>query len=208
LRLKSGRKTDKRANSIPFAFALKEIFMFPETLKFILTLQQRQPSLVMAKALDPLFLRLQDCSVEEDAQEIETLIWELWTRHIDSDADKMMRHAINCITNRDLTVGEELLSNLIQSHPQWAEAWNKRASLRFLAENYNGAVQDIQSVLALEPRHFRALSGFGQICYRLGEKDMAVTAFDAALRINPFMTGIRVTADKLRDQDCGDHILN
>jgi len=182
--------------------------MFPETLKFILTLQQRQPSLVMAKALDPLFLRLQDCSVEEDAQEIETLIWELWTRHIDSDADKMMRHAINCITNRDLTAGEELLSNLIQSHPQWAEAWNKRASLRFLAENYNGAVQDIQSVLALEPRHFGALSGFGQICYRLGEKDMAVIAFDAALRINPFMTGIRVTADKLRDQDCGDHILN
>lgn len=129
--------------------------MFAQALKLVLSLPDRKPSVAMPKALDPLFATLQAEIDEEKARQTEDLIRELWVRHIDPGADRAMQEALACIIGRKLDQGEEILSELVQSHPQWAEAWNQRATVRFLGENHTGAVDDIMAALSLEPRHFR-----------------------------------------------------
>jgi Flp pilus assembly protein TadD len=76
-------------------------------------------------------------------------------------------------------------------HPTWPEAWNKRATLAFIEKRDAECLADIARVLELEPRHFGAVSGFGQICLRRGHLNEARAAFQVALAINPHLQGLR-----------------
>ena len=90
-----------------------------------------------------------------------------------------------------------LLSNIIDIKPDYAEAWNRRASLFFLKKDYGRAVADIRVVLALEPRHFGAWSGLGIILEQIGDDKEALLAFRHAYALNPHMDKVKDSIDSL-----------
>ncbi|MCG6122743.1 MAG: hypothetical protein MEP57_08550 [Microvirga sp.] len=129
--------------------------------------------------------------------EIEDLVWALWISHPIAEAEAQMALAIDAFADGRLRRAGELFDQLVREYPDWAEAWNKRATLAYVEGRDAQAVADIARTLALEPRHFGAIAGFGQICLRHGREGEAKAAFRAALAINPHMAGLRALLDEL-----------
>jgi len=165
--------------------------MYQETLKLIVTLDRRQPADSLPSQLDGLFRKLAADPTARDAYEIEDKIWEIWTDHPDPLPASMMENAITAVAKKRYDTAENIFTELVAFRPEWAEAWNKRATLYFLQGRDDDSVRDIHRVLELEPRHFGALSGFAQICLRGGDRGSALAAFEAALRINPHLTMVQ-----------------
>ena len=80
-----------------------------------------------------------------------------------------------------------MLDDIVARAPDWAEGWNKRATVLYLMGEYDRSLTDIDRVLALEPRHFGALAGMGLIRIEKGETREALAAFRRALAVNPFL---------------------
>lgn len=150
--------------------------------------------------LDELFRTLHSVDDASTRAETEDLIWALWCSHEDATARNTLNHAIGAISRGEFDAAQKLLDGLVIAWPRWAEAWNKRATLYFLREQFLESVRDIARTLELEPRHFGALSGFGQICLYAGEEHSALIAFDFALRANPTLGSVRDAADALRSR--------
>lgn len=177
--------------------------MFDDTLKLILALGERSPAEGMPKRLAELFHRLAAAPTAVEASQIEDVIWDLWMSHDDPDAEDALQQATRAIAARELDEAEAILDGLVALQPDYAEAWNKRATLYFLQRRDPESIADIRRVLALEPRHFGAICGFGQICLRHHDRAAALFAFDAALRINPHLGSIRAAVKELSDERDG-----
>ena len=138
--------------------------------------------------LDRLFADLQQTG---NTDRIATLTSEIWARWIassgDADADRLMQTGMALMNGGRLSGAEQVFSQLVTDHPDFAEAWNKRATVRFLLGDDAGSRRDIARVIDLEPRHFGALSGLGMINMRNGDLEAALQAFEAALRVNPHL---------------------
>ena len=151
--------------------------------------------------LDALFDLLRGASDPRDRADAEHRIWAIWSGHEDADAARAMRGAIAAFESGDATAADRELTMMVDRWPNWAEAWNKRATLRFVEERDADSLDDIGRTLKLEPRHFGALSGFGQICLRARDISSALLVFEHAIAINPNMDSVRQAADVLRKQD-------
>jgi tetratricopeptide (TPR) repeat protein len=162
------------------------------------TLDHRRPAPSLPPQLDVLFAKLTADPMARDAFEIEDKIWEIWTDHPDPLPASMMDNAISAVAQKRYDTAENLFTELVSLRPEWAEAWNKRATLYFLQGRDDDSVGDIHRVLELEPRHFGALSGFAQICLRAGDRGSALVAFETALRINPHLTMVQEAVAELR----------
>ncbi len=172
--------------------------MYPNTLKLIVTLDRRRPAASLPPQLDALFQKLAADPLARDAYEIEDMIWEIWTDHPDPLPASMMDNAIAAVAEKRYDTAENIFTELVAVRPEWAEAWNKRATLYFLQGRDGDSVRDIHRVLELEPRHFGALSGFAQICLRAGDRGSALVAFEAALRINPHLNMVQEAVVELQ----------
>jgi Tfp pilus assembly protein PilF len=150
--------------------------------------------------LDALFEALQAAAADSPADELEDEIWAIWTSHQDSALEARMQRAISAIARRRFKEAEELLDELVADAPDWAEAWNKRATLYFLQHRDAESIADIRRTLELEPRHFGAVCGFGQICLRHGEIAAAAEVFAAALEINPHLESVRAVLAELEPE--------
>jgi tetratricopeptide (TPR) repeat protein len=171
--------------------------VFDDTLAQILSLPQRKPAAALSPRLDALFRKLAANADDPMAFEIEDAIWEAWTGHADPDLAARMNQAIAAIAACDYDRGRTILNDLVARAPDYAEAWNKLATLEFLAGRDRESVAAIARALELEPRHFGAISGFAQICLRNGDPGSARLAFEAALRLNPRLTAVRIAVDEL-----------
>jgi tetratricopeptide (TPR) repeat protein len=89
---------------------------------------------------------------------------------------------------RDLRAAASLLDQLIEGEPEWAEAWNQRATIRYMVRDFEGSLADIDRVLALEPKHFGALSGQAMILMHQGKMEEGKTALRRAVEIDPFLS--------------------
>jgi len=138
--------------------------------------------------LDTLFATLQTTANKAVATEVQQEIWQRWTA-FDGDAaiNAEMQTGVRLMNAGALRQAEALFGSLAETAPDFAEVWNKRATIRFLIGDYTGSKQDIARVLALEPRHFGALSGLGMIHVREGNLENALLAYQAAARQNPHM---------------------
>jgi tetratricopeptide (TPR) repeat protein len=148
--------------------------------------------------LDTLFVALQTSLSNANAASLEREIWAIWTRYPDDQAiNRQMDRAIKMMNAGRLDDAEAMFSAIISRKPAFAEAWNKRATVRFFRGDDAGSANDILQVIKLEPRHFGALSGLGMIKVREGDLQGALQAYRAAQRINPFLPNIEVIIDKL-----------
>ena len=143
--------------------------------------------------LDDLAACFGDLGLKSEAARVETeeRIWTIWCDHPDPQAKAQMALGIGLLAAGDFDLAEAVFDQLIERHPEWTEAWNKRATVFYLLQDYSSSVKDIAQTLRLEPRHFGALSGLGLINTALGRHGAAVKAFEEAIQIHPHMVGAR-----------------
>ena len=108
-----------------------------------------------------------------------------------------MHRALAALNGEDYALAERVLDAIVVIDPDWAEGWDKRATERFFADDYAGAMEDISHVLAIEPRHFGALSGMGFILQKTGFDKEALQVFRKTLEIYPQQESIRKIVDDL-----------
>ena len=140
--------------------------------------------------LDELFAALMGTTEKSEASTITNLIWDIWLRTEDEEASQLMNQAIRSMSVGSFVKAREEFSEVIELEPEFAEAWNKRATVNYLMGDFSQSISDCEHVLALEPRHFGALSGLGLIYTELKNPELALDAFKEALEVNPFMPNI------------------
>ncbi len=120
----------------------------------------------------------------------EHSVWQVWSRSGDKDIDGQFQVGVEQMSRGDGDAAVETFTRIIQRKPDFAEAWNKRATLYFLMGENEKSLHDCDEVMKRNPAHFGALAGYGQIYLRLDQPERALTYFRRALRINPNMRGI------------------
>lgn len=152
------------------------------------------------ETLQQLFSNLQQADNGETANDIALKIWDRWmSTSGDTATDELMERGIFYMQTGNLQVAEDVFSNIIEKHPEYAEAWNKRATVRFLRSNWSGSADDIAKVLAIEPKHFGALSGLAMIRLHQGEYSSALSIYERVLEIHPFSPDAITYIPKLQD---------
>ena len=154
-----------------------------------------------APELDSLFDALQDSTTSaSEASMITSQIWRQWISSEDVKAQELMDKGIRSMNRFSLMEAVEVFSELIEMAPNFAEAWNKRATVYYMMGKFDLSTADVEKTLALEPRHFGALSGQGLIYLQNDQKQAAVDWFKRALDMNPFMDNIRMSVQQLEEE--------
>jgi tetratricopeptide (TPR) repeat protein len=122
------------------------------------------------------------------AARAEATLWEIWCRSGIPEVDRLLRQGIEAMERRELAEAVALFSRIIARAPDFAEGWNKRATARYVAEDYAGAVADCEETLARNRHHFGALSGQGLCHMALGQFREAAAMFRRALTVHPHLT--------------------
>ena len=171
--------------------------MYAETLSLIAGLPARRPSPDLPGQLCVLFQRLSGAGTAAEAATAEDNIWSLWMRHRNVAAERVLDLATTDIAARRFDIAETRLTKLLRSCCDFAEAWNKRATLYYMLGRDEESISDIRHTLELEPRHFGALAEFGEICLARGDKEAALLGFRAALRLHPRLENVTKTCRSL-----------
>jgi tetratricopeptide (TPR) repeat protein len=157
------------------------------------------------RGLDFLFGALKVAPDEASAKHVEARIWAQWLHTPSDTAALLMMRAKAAMDAQQMDVARKLLDALVKLRPDWVEAWNRRATLYYLQNDYGHSLQDIQQVLIREPRHFGALAGLGMIMQDLGDDKRALDAFRKALAINPHMDKVpelvKTLSEKVEGRD-------
>ena len=141
--------------------------------------------------LPDLFARLQAAPSAEAAQPLAARIWGIWMQAGDPAADQLMATGLSAMNAGDYRSALETFGQLVEDKPAFAEGWNKRATLLYLLGRYRESVADIAKVLALEPRHFGALSGLALCDEQLGKDADALQALRRTAAVFPEMPGLK-----------------
>lgn len=120
--------------------------------------------------------------------------------------DLLLSWAIEAMNKKRYADALDILDQVILLDPDFVEGWNKRATVHFLMKDYGKSIADIQHTLALEPRHFGALSGFGMILRDIGEDQLAADAFRKALAVHPQLKNAREALESLEAKIDGEAI--
>ena len=156
--------------------------------------------------LDGLFDRLDGISDKANAREVTQKIWAIWYEHDQKAVERAMRDAHNALRAGEPGVALGMFDKAVRLDPEYAEAWNGRATTHFMLGNYEQSLADIERTLELEPRHFGALAGRGRCYLALDAPEKALAAFEASLAINPHQPGTRRRAERLREKLDGEAI--
>ena len=139
------------------------------------------------KGLDFLFGALKVAPDEASAKHVEARIWALWMQTPSDTAALLMVRAKAAMDAQKMDVALKLLDAVVKLRPDYVEAWNRRATVYYLQNDYTHSLEDIEQVLVREPRHFGALAGLGMIMQDLGDDKRALEAFRKALAVNPYL---------------------
>jgi tetratricopeptide (TPR) repeat protein len=118
-------------------------------------------------------------------------LWQLWHQSGRPHLDGRLREGIEAMERQDLRRAADVFTELIETAPDFAEAWNKRATVRYLARDFAGSIADCRETLARNPNHFGALSGQGLCHLAVGEYQQAAGLFRRALAVHPHLDGAR-----------------
>jgi tetratricopeptide (TPR) repeat protein len=152
------------------------------------------------KGLDFLFGALKAAPDEISAKHVESRIWAIWMQTPSDTAALLMIRAKAAMDAQKPEVAIKLLDAVIKLRPDYTEAWNRRATLYYVQNDYARSLADIQQVLAREPRHFGALAGLGMIMQDLGDEKRALEAFRKALAVNPHLEKVPELVKQLSEK--------
>jgi tetratricopeptide (TPR) repeat protein len=133
---------------------------------------------------------LQGDDVAEAARAANAL-WQMWHRSGDARLDGLLREGIEAMERQDLPAADAMFTRLIDDAPAFAEGWNKRATVRYMAEDYAASIADCRETLARNPSHFGALSGQGLCHLMLGQFREAADLFRRTLAVHPHLGSAR-----------------
>ena len=119
-------------------------------------------------------------------------LWLLWSRSGDRDIDRVMAQGVEEMQGGRHAEAIATFSVVIRRRPAFAEAWNKRATVYYLAGEYRKSLADCDEVLKRNPLHFGAISGYGEIHFRLEDYEKAISWWRRALEVNPNMVGVEL----------------
>ena len=125
-------------------------------------------------------------------------LWQIWGRSGDLDVDGMFEHAVDQMNRQDFAEAIETFSQIIQKKPDFAEGWNKRATIYYLIGEYEKSLADCEQVIRRNPVHFGVLSGFGLNYLQLGKPEQALGFFERALAVNPNLAQIQAAVEELK----------
>src|SRR5215831_6391416 len=135
---------------------------------------------------------------EEVRGRAEQALWSIWARSGDQTVDRLYQQGVEQMTAGDLQEGIATFTRVIKLKPDFAEGWNKRATLYFLAGDMRKSLADCDEVMKRNPYHFGALSGYMQIYIRLEYYDRALEYGRRALEVNPNLGGVRQSVELLQ----------
>ncbi len=148
------------------------------------------------EVLDRLFAQLRQADDKDMAAVLENAIQAMWLRSGSPTADVLMKQAGEATEAKSYGPALAILDTVVELYPDFAEGWNRRATVHFLRGDYTSSLSDIEQVLALEPRHYGALSGLGAIEKERGNGRAALRALRRAKMINPNLDSID---DRIRE---------
>jgi tetratricopeptide (TPR) repeat protein len=132
------------------------------------------------------------------ARVIEQKIWALWFEAPAPEADTLFKAGRTAGEQGDIPQALAAYDQLVEKFPDFAEAWNQRAIVKFMMGDLDGALEDVAHTLELEPRHFGALSGRGQCYLHMQRMAEALEALEAAKAINPWADSVNKQVEMLR----------
>ena len=121
-----------------------------------------------------------------EAGRLEEEVWAVWLESDSAVVDVLMERALKAEQLQRYDIAEALYDRVIQTRPNYAEAWHRRAMINYRAERLEEAIFDLEQAISLQPRHFAGWTALGQMFLRLGAYDEALNAFNKALKAHPF----------------------
>ena len=154
--------------------------------------------------LNKLFTQLKNTKNLSSAKVLEKKIWEIWLVHPSDDRrgyrlTELLTQGSRLMNIRQFNKAYEIFTQIITVEPDWAEAWNKRATVLYLMDQYQSSLDDIKITLTLEPRHFGALSGQALNYIELSQYEKAIRSYKDAQKIYPIMDGAKKMIPELQE---------
>ena len=168
---------------------------------FVGVMVQFAPVLAVAQTaiLEELFAELKSPDVQ-DWKTVETKIWKEWEKSGSAAMDLLLERGKEALEEGRVNDAINHFSALIDHAPEFAEGWNSRATAFFVAGRYGLSLSDIQQTLALNPRHFGAMVGLGQIMERFEKPKKALEIYRLALEVHPKRPDVIKAIERLEKQ--------
>ena len=128
----------------------------------------------------------------------ESAMWAVWSRSGDVEVDRLFAVGVEQLSQRALAAAADTFTEVIARRPQFAEGWNKRATVDYLMGEYRKSLADCDEVMARNPYHWGALSGYGMIYIQLDEPGRALGYLERALAVNPNLESVAQTVETLK----------
>jgi tetratricopeptide (TPR) repeat protein len=128
----------------------------------------------------------------------ENSLWGVWSHSGDPEVDALFELGVEQMNLRQGPSAVDIFTRIIEKKPEFAEGWNKRATVYFLMGEYDKSLRDCDEVMKRNPSHFGALAGYGQIYLRLGRPERALPYFERALAVNPNMDGVAQMIEEIK----------
>ena len=149
------------------------------------------------KTLSDLYALLATADDEDSAKAIAEAIERIWLHSGSATIDLLMERSMKAVAEKKQDLALKLLDQIVELAPDFTEAWNRRAYVHFVRSEIELALGDLRRALALDPNHFKALDGLGQILREIGQKKAALKAFKQLLEVHPYWSGAQQLVDEL-----------
>ena len=135
--------------------------------------------------LEDLFEILSTTESDVQINEVTSSIWDIWYETNDPLIEADFYRGLESMRTGDLMMAVAFFTRVIDKNPNFAEGWNKRATVYYMLGKFDASMMDIHETLKLEPRHFGAMDGMGLIFIHLEQFDKAIDIYDQMLKIFP-----------------------
>ena len=147
--------------------------------------------------LKDLFNQLLETEDDKEIERITINIWDIWHETNDMNIKADFVRGVGLMNNGNIDVSVNYFTRVIKNNPNFAEAWNKRATAHFMMGNFDLSMQDISQTLNLEPRHFGALDGMSLIFIHTNQYEKAIEIYDKMLEIFPYSISTQIKKEKM-----------
>jgi tetratricopeptide (TPR) repeat protein len=150
-----------------------------------------------ALLLDELYAHLATAGSEEIAQLTSQAIEHVWLKSGSDTVNLLMERALKAVNEKKADLALKLLDGVVELAPDYAEGWSRRAYVLYTRNEFGRSLGDLRRVLALDPNHFKALDGLGQVLRELDYKKAALQVYRRLLEVHPYMSGAKAAVDEL-----------